>query len=243
MRFSAIVLCAFAVPLYSQDRVVDTNSNAWVMYFGDHAVSDRWGVHLEGQWRRHDAFADWQQLLLRPAVNYQLTENVLVTAGYAFVDTHRYGDFPAPFRFPEHRIFQQAVLRNRINDRLSLSHRYRLEQRFIGGRRSTPGEERGPRTWRYENRFRYMLRAATPLADDGDWYLALYDEIFVNFGRNVGQNFFDQNRAYLAVGRKTGGWGNLEVGYLNQIVQHRSGRVLESNHTFQVGWFSTLAFR
>src|SRR5690606_28439385 len=103
-------------------------------------VSERWGVHLEGQWRRHDGPLAPQQLLLRPGVNFQVNDAVMLTAGYAFVDTHRYGDFPAPARFPEHRVFQQAAVSHAVG-RTRLAHRYRLEQRYIG--QTSPGDS-GP---------------------------------------------------------------------------------------------------
>jgi hypothetical protein len=149
----------------------------------------------------------------------------------------------AAARFSEHRMFQQAVVRHRVGDRLDLSHRYRLEQRFIGSAATqTAGSPEG-RNWRYENCFRSMLRGTIPLRRGSDWYAALYDEIFVNFGRNVAANVFDQNRAYAAPGRKAGSWGRIEVGYMHQLVQQRSGRVLESNHTVQIAWFSTSPLR
>jgi hypothetical protein len=215
------------------------------MYFGDHAVSGGpWGVHLEGQWRRHDAGARWQQLLLRPGVNYQVNENLMLTAGYAFVDTFRYGEFPIAQRFPEHRIFQQAALKHPVG-RVGLQHRYRLEQRFLG-EVSVDGNVRRVNRWRHENRFRYMVRAVVPLrgptSAKGGWYLALYDEFFLNFGANVAANIFDQNRAYAAVGYGLRGDTRLEFGYMNQIAQQRNGRIFELNHTLQLAVFSTFPF-
>ena len=227
--------------LAAQQRVVDHNAHGWYMYFGDHPVSEKWGVHLEGQYRRHDVIRGWQQLLLRPGVNYTVSESVMLTAGYAFVNTHRYGDFPAAARFPEHRIFQQALVKHGIG-KVAISHRYRLEQRYIGEAAIGAGGEPEVQRYRYENRFRYMLRGVIPFGES-KYYLAAYDELFVNFGRNVASNVFDQNRAYLALGRKMGKPGNLELGYMNQIVQQRSGTVLESNHTVQIGWFSQFPFR
>ena len=79
-------------PALSQDRISTTNQHAWYSYFGDHPVSKRWELHLEGQWRRHDLGLKWQQLLLRQAVNFELNPSVVLTAGYGFVDTFRYGD-------------------------------------------------------------------------------------------------------------------------------------------------------
>jgi hypothetical protein len=63
-----------------------------------------------------------------------------------------------------------------------------------------------------------------------------------NFGKNVARNVFDQNRAYIALGRKFSHATNLEVGYLEQTVQRRDGLVFEHNHTLQVAIYSKLPF-
>jgi hypothetical protein len=209
---------------------VDNNANAWYMYFGDHAFGkSRWGAHLEGQWRRTDLGLKWQQLLLRPAVNYQLHPKVMLTAGYAFVDTHRYGDYPARERFPEHRLYQQAQINQRWKG-IDWQNRFRLEQRFIRGFAQ-----------RYENRVRYMLRANIPIAKS-KFYLGAYNEIFYNWGQDVAFNVFDQNRAYVALGRQMKKQTRWEIGFLEQTIQQRNGRVFEHNHTLQVAIFSRLPF-
>jgi len=228
-------------PAFSQNaqRISTVNANGWYNYFGDHAVSERWGVHLEGQWRRHDVITKWQQLLLRPGVNFSPNKNVMFTAGYAFVDTYPYGDFPVTHRFPEHRIFEQVILKHELG-KLGLQHRYRLEQRYLG-QKINPSDSRID-LWRYENRFRYMMRMNIPLGDEKKLYLGVYDEIMVNFGNNVASNLFDQNRAYAALGYSLGKNTKLEIGYLLQTLQQRSGRVIEYNNTFQLSIFSTVPF-
>ena len=224
----------------ASSRVSDVNTHAWFMYFGDHKVSAKWGVHLEGQLRRSDEGTAMQQLLLRPAVNYHLHPNVMLTAGYGYIRTYPYGDNPAATTFPEHRFYQQALIRQPLG-KVTLQHRYRLEQRFIGVTSpSTPGSSEVS-SWRAQDRFRYMVRADLPIK--GRWSMAAYDEFFVNFGRNLGPNQFDQNRAYVAVGYTTGKLGRLEVGYMNQYLAQRTGRVVETNHTVQVGFYSSFPFR
>lgn len=211
----------------------DHNANAWFMYFGDHPIAkSRFGVHLEGQWRRANLGLTWQQLLLRPAVNFQLHRRVTLTGGYGFIDTHRYGDFPAREKFLEHRIFEQANISQKFRG-LEFQNRLRLEQRHILGFAA-----------RYENRFRYMLRTSVPLpiGDRKTYYLGLYNEIFYNFGKNVAFNVFDQNRAYVALGRNLKRQTRVEVGFLEQTLQQRNGRVFEHNHTLQVGIYSRLPF-
>ena len=90
--------------------VSDHNANAWGMYFGDHKVSEKWGVHLEGQWRRANVGRNWQQLLVRPGVNYHVNKNLMLTVGYGYIRNYPYGEFPALTAFPEHRIYQQALV-------------------------------------------------------------------------------------------------------------------------------------
>jgi hypothetical protein len=234
------LLMASLSPVFA---ATDDNANGWYMYFGDHPIAkSRWGLHLEGQWRRADVALKWQQLLLRPGVNYQLNKKVLLTGGYGFIQTHRYGDFPVAAGFNEHRFFEQATITQRLAG-LDFQNRLRLEQRNIGTMTAQPDGSYRRTSWRYENRFRYMLRTNIPLKfAGGKYYLGLYDEIFFNFGKNVANNVFDQNRAYIALGRDVGHQTRIEFGFLEQTVQQRSGAVFEHNHTLQLAVYSKLPF-
>lgn len=224
-----------------------TNTNAWFMYFGNHKFSKSFGLHAEVQVRRNDVIQNWQQLLLRTGLDYY-TSQVRYTIGYAFVETYPYGEYPVAHAFPEHRMWQQALVSNGVG-RVKLSHRYRLEQRWLGN--SVTGEfENG----RYENRFRYMVRANIPLQgktiEPKKFYLGFYEEVFINFGNEVGYNIFDQNRLYGALGYHLGKIGRIEVGYLYQLIQQRrlllntipSKNIIENNHTIQVALISDISF-
>jgi len=226
--------------LAAQPRIHSDNFHGWWNYFGDHPIgSSRWGAHLEGQWRRHDVATQWQQLLIRPAVNYSIHPNITLTAGYGYIATSRYGDFPVGVPFPEHRVFQQAQVVQKLG-KVNTLHRYRLEQRELGEVAAGPTGERRLTGWRHENRFRYMYRALIPLK--GKWSIALYDEIFVNFGKNVAANTFDQNRAYAALAYILPKKSRLEIGFMEQSLQQRNGRIIENNHTLMVSIFSAMPF-
>ena len=224
------LLCAASIsPLFADDH--DSNGNVWLNYVGDHPIlGTKWGVHLEAQIRRAEMGDDWQQLLLRPGVKYQLTEATSVTVGYAFVETHRYGDFPALRDFPEHRFWQQ-VQHNRKWMGLDWTHRVRLEQRWIGEMEQDAEGDWDVANWRFENRIRYMLRATFPITPSKDTYLALSNEVFLNFGSNVDGNEFDQNRAFIGIGHKFNATTRLEVGFMEQTLQRRGGKIWEHNHT------------
>ncbi len=80
--------------------------------------------------------------------------------------------------------------------------------------------------------------------------MAAYDEVFINFGKGVRYNLFDQNRAYAALGFHLGKVGKVECGFLYQVVQQgsllQSGtdyfNKIENNFTFQLSLFSELSF-
>ncbi|GGK59694.1 DUF2490 domain-containing protein [Rufibacter glacialis] len=228
----------FSETFAQNNRRHDTNYNGWFMYFGTHKLTDKWGLHTEFQLRRYQVVSHPQQFLPRVALTYSLSDRASVAAGYAYVRTYPYGDNPAREAFPEQRTYQQLQLRDQQGIFI-LQHRFRLEQRWI----KFPGAE----DYTYLNRARYQFRATLPLQgatlEDKEFYLGLYDEVFVNFGPNVTQNIFDQNRAYAAVGYRFHKDATLEVGYLHQHVAQRNGIWFESNHTLQVGLTYNLDFR
>lgn len=231
----------------SETRVNTSNFNAWVVYNGQHFITGKLGLHAEVQIRRNNGFNQWQQLLLRPGVFYKINKNLLATAGYAYVETYPYGDIPiAKVAFPEHRVWQQVQL-TQPTGAVDIVNRLRLEERFFGD--ASVGTFTNVR---YENRFRYMLRAAIPLTKNADkatrLYLPVYDEVFIAFGKNVKYNTFDQNRFGAGLGWDAGKLGKVEVGYLYQYVQQRNltanlQQVVENNHSLSVTFYSVLPFR
>lgn len=236
-RFLLGVLLASIIShsLHAADHT-ESNQNLWLNYVGDHPFypGSKWGLHLESQFRRADYGEHWQQLLLRTGLNYQISPSISLSAGYAHVQTYPYGDILIPQDFPENRLYEQIAYTQKALG-LEWSHRLRLEQRRIGEVSAANGDLQN---WRYENRVRYMLRTAMPLSGDKKWYLAVWDELFFNFGTNVLRNYFDQNRAFIGVGRHLNDTTRLEIGFMEQTVQRRGGNVWENNHTVTI-WLTS----
>ena len=115
---------------------------------------------------------------------------------------------------------EQVTVQQRVGQ-LDLSHRYRLEQRWIG--KFAKAESTSPESYTYMNRFRHMLRAQMPLQgptlDNREFYAAASDEVFIGFGKNVQENIFDQNRLYLLAGYQFSKHFRLEGGYFQQVLQ------------------------
>lgn len=215
------------------------------MYFGNHSFSKKFGMHAEVQWRRHDVILQPQQLLLRGGLNFYSGTNSFFTLGYAYVETYPYGELPSPITFPEHRLWQQLQVKSALK-RIEMICRFRLEQRYVHApvlNLNTVKFETGDAV--YTNRFRLLTRFSVPLNKkeivDHALYLSAYDELFINFGKNVGMNVFDQNRAYLALGYKFPFIGRVELGYLYQTIIKSDGIRIENNHTLQISITNNLS--
>ncbi|MCX6317295.1 MAG: DUF2490 domain-containing protein [Bacteroidetes bacterium] len=232
-----LVLSGFICNTISaQNNRINTNERiGWYNYFGTFKVSKKFSLHTEYQWRRADYITNWQQSLLRVGVNYQLNPRVLVRVGYAWIETFPYGEIPINGLgkdFTEHRIFEMVQLSHKEGI-IDLSHRFMLEQRFVG--RYSAANLNKEDEFPLLHRMRYMLRLQAPLKGkeikDKTPYIACYDEVFIGFGKNVNANIFDQNRIGLLLGYRFNKNVRLEGGYLNQTIQF--GRQINGRNVFQ----------
>jgi hypothetical protein len=216
-------------------RIVDFNYIGWYNAFLTKKINKKWSAHIEYQWRRNNVITDWQQSLLRAGVNYRVNKKLMFRVGYAWIETFPYGDIPlqaAGKTFTEHRSFQAIFLDDTLHS-LDIQHRFMLEQRWVG-RYLNPGISVED-DYVFVNRLRYMLRLQIPIGkkrmEDRTFYAAFYDEIFIQFGNNVQENIFDQNRVSGLLGYRINKTFRLEAGYLFQSVL--LGREIKGNNVLQ----------
>lgn len=216
-------------------RLNDHNQIGWINYFGTFKIADKFSLHSEYQLRRDNYVSDKQQGLLRLGLNYQTNPKLQLRLGYAWIETYPYGDYAINGLgkdFTEHRVFQMATLNDKIS-KFEISHRFMLEQRFIG--RYTKPELTIEDDYLLLNRFRYMFRIQMPLIGteikNKTPYIAAYDELFIGFGKNVNENVFDQNRIGVLLGYRFDTNFRIEAGYLNQTLQ--LGREINQRNVFQ----------
>lgn len=247
-KFSLLLLFSlFTFTSFSQEaRLNDPNFINWLAYTGSIKLNPKVTIHTEFQWRRTDGLKNGQQELYRTGINYSLRKDVNLIAGYAFAQTYSYGDFPAAFAFPEHRLFEQVFIKNPIG-KVDVSHRFMLEQRFVGSVSLQNGVQKTD--FNYLNRMRYRAKVEIPLQKDkstSKLSLILQDEIFIGWGENIGANIFDQNRIGVLLGYQLNKLVKLETGYINQtlqqgkrinnkpVYQHNNGFLLAANFSFDL---------
>ncbi|MCE2710975.1 MAG: DUF2490 domain-containing protein [Cryomorphaceae bacterium] len=241
-----IFIFLFLFSSVSAQKEFANSTNAWVMYFGNHRLSERWGLHTEYQWRRADFFNDWQQSLLRLGVDYYAKNGSQLTGGYAFIRTYQYGEQPVANTFNEHRIWEQLILKSKAG-RLDFQHRYRLEQRFLENWVKDASGDYNLDGFLFRQRVRYRLLVTMPISRkemaDKTLFISVYDEPFLGFGKGIGKNILDQNRLYLALGWRFNSNFNIQFGYLNQFIAKKDGIQAERNHTLQLGLTYNLDLR
>lgn len=232
-----LAACTFfsTVARAQNNRLNTQNAIGWYNCFGTLKLSGKTSLHTEYQWRRDHLILNWQQSLLRVGVNYALTPRVLFRAGYAWVETFAYGELPINGmgrNFTEHRIYEMVQLSHK-EERVDFTHRFMLEQRFIG--RYASANAAAENAYPFANRLRYMVRLQVPLKGkemgERTPYAAAYDEVFIGFGKNVNANVFDQNRLAILLGYTFNKRIKIEGGYLNQILQ--LGRQVNGLNVFQ----------
>ena len=130
--FTVLLILVSSKLCFSQEqRLADHNTLGWFVYTGTFKIKPKLAIHTDYQWRRVNTVKNWQQGLFRAGINYAVHKDVSLNAGYAFAETFPYGDYPNANAFPEHRIFEQVVLKQAIA-KIELSHRFTVEQRFVG---------------------------------------------------------------------------------------------------------------
>jgi hypothetical protein len=240
--FSLWVILSIVIsnsPIFAQSIRREVNQfNSWYVFSGTHQVYRNFSLFTDAQIRRSGLIRNGQQLLLRTAIDYKLSDQISVAGGYAYVETYPYGEQPTLHQFNEHRLFEQLILKSK-SGRLNFNHRYRLEQRFL--ERYVLGMDdkiiKGDNF--YLNRFRYRLLCNIPLnkssMENNTVFLSCTNEMFVNFGKEARFNLFDQNRAFIGMGYQINTNSNITLGYLNHRLIKSNGIDVEQNHTLQLG--------
>lgn len=220
------LITAFCAPTFVTAQVDEDQLGAWYMYFFNApAKVGQWGLQGDVQWRNWDLGGDLEQLLIRGGATWRpVAKDVLLTVGYANVTSGEFGASDATSG--ERRVYQEALLPQRVGKRFYLRHRFRYEQRWVDGQD-------------FRTRYRYAIFVNVPLNREdlgaGAWYLSLYNEIFINGQRDIGDDrtveLFDRNRLYAAIGYSLSGKLRLQGGYMQQQTDSvRKGQLQLSLH-------------
>jgi|GEM_PF-2193048 len=224
----------------------EASDSIWVSYVGDHPISDRWELHLEGYgaWVDPDHHRDF--FFVRPGVRRKFPHDFssLLSYGYFSFSPSRTG---ATVSLSEHRLSQDVQWSHRLfgssRDKPTLSHRLRYEERF----RSSESSKSQQTQWNFRQRARYRMTFRLPLREHPDrpWpsYASVYNETFINLKPLGNARVLSQNSTSAALGWHLSKHFDFELGYLHQYVPSPSGIIGVHNHIATMTLFSRLPLR
>lgn len=223
-----LLLAIIFVSFSAKSQTSHDDLGAWYQYFWNTKFREsKFGIKGDVQYRNWQIIGDFQQFILRGGINYKATSNLGFTLGYSYFSSGEYGE--STQTVSENRIFQDMDLSQKIGNRIYISHRFRLEERWI--------EDQDFRT-----RFRYLFAINIPLNSQtiqkNTVYLSAFDEVFLNGQKDIGNHqkvkIFDRNWLYAGIGYALKDNFKFQLGFLNQATPSADNNnlVLTIHHSF-----------
>lgn len=209
----------------NSNNYIEDDFGYWTPIYLNVPITDKVRGQFEVNPRIQENGADFNQLLIRPSIGYNLSKNWSIWQGYAWITNY------IPSFISEQRIWQQLLYEKQFErfPKLSLTNRFRTEERFIQRVSGAPF------------RIRNMLRLQYALDKNKKWSFVLFDEPFINLSSHNGgpQSGIDQNRLFVGVNRKFNAHVNAEAGYLMQYINIPNSGVDKLNHNILVNFYFT----
>lgn len=184
-----------------------SDTGYWLNYNLRLNFTEKIGTHIDLNLRNYEFFHDLEQGLIRGFLYYNIpAQKLQLAAGAAWSHAERFKNEGPSKSVSEERRLHQQVLFNTIYGRVSINHRYRIEERFFSDNSNL--------------RFRYQVNLQLPLnkksLETGAVYLLIMDEIFLNDISPV----FDRNRLLCSTGYVISPLLRVEAGMLWQMYEN-----------------------
>jgi hypothetical protein len=249
IKISNLLSCLFFLFLFpfkemnAQTKQTDNINQIWAGYFNQTRFTNKLGMWSDVHLRTKEKFAtNFSTAIIRLGLTYYINDVTKLTLGYAFVN-----QFPADahkkISQPEHRPWQQLQWHTKYGKNRMMQS-FRLEQRY---RRRILNDSTLANTSSFNWKLRYNFWYEMPLSKKGivpkAWSLIANDELHINFGKQIINNYFDQNRFFLGVKYQFNPQNNLQFGYSNVFVQTAAGNKYRNINAARVFFFQNLDLR
>jgi hypothetical protein len=223
---STIVVFLFLVTtstrLLGQKSTINQNLY-WLRYYNQFTLNKKFVWHNELEERRFFDKNRLNNLIIHSRLHYNLKPNTEIAIGLTYsLQNPQNPNSTSNLIIPEIRPVQEFNYTMRINNKLSLQQRLRIDERFI---RKNDGEKLLD-GYNFNFRFRLRFQLIYKLKEEknkNQTTLKIADELMINAGKDIVYNQFDQNRIYIGIQQKLNKNVALELGYLKLHQQKASG--------------------
>jgi hypothetical protein len=230
------VVCILSATSYAQTKTFEHRKMTWLGYFSQLRFTEHSGLWVDLHLRLNDNFVnEVHTTIARFGYTYYISDKTRLTAGYAFQSQPGHNGAATVL---EHRPWQQIQWLEK-KPRFSMMQWVRLEQRF---RKIGDGD--------YDflsHRIRYNISFSIPIGKKEMGpktpFLFTNNEVFINAGKNIVNNYFDQNRFFVGLGYQFTLHLNAQLGYMNVFQQLPAGNKYVDTDAIRLFIFHNFDFR
>lgn len=215
----------------------------WLGYMNQTRLSNKWGLWADLHLRtKEELVNNFSQSIVRLGLTYYVNDVTKLTAGYAYISIYP-ADAHKKITQPEHRPWQQIQWHTKYGKKRMMQW-FRLEERY---RRKILNDSTLADGSNFNFRMRYNIWYDIPLSKKGivpnSLSLVVNDEVHVNFGKQIVNNYFDQNRFFVGLKYQVNEHSNLQFGYMNLFQQLSAAGKYRSISAARLFYFQNLDLR
>lgn len=173
------------------------HSSSWNTLTVKAHFNEKLFIKNEFNFRRTNFLQDWEQIVLRPSVQYKLENGLTAAIGYSHIQNYSYSNFSSPIDFKENNLWQQFFIKQTFKH-FDISHRIRFEERFkenIG----EVNENSIITDTEYSGRLRYRFIVTVPILKKQNISAIAYDEVFLDFEKGLQPKNLNQNWIFIGL--------------------------------------------
>tara|TARA_R110002049_G_scaffold209020_2_gene379589 strand:- start:7883 stop:8635 length:753 start_codon:yes stop_codon:yes gene_type:complete len=221
-KMKNILLCIFTlftiVPVTAQE-VVDNDLRTWLTLLNRLTINEKWSVTNEVHERTNQFFSEQGQFLVRPSIDYHLTENAEFSFGYSYIHMSPANDDIIQLDNYEHNVWEQLNFKFYVG-KFEIQNRLRQEHRWVGNL-SNNGSENLVDGTNYSNRFRFRLTISRDIYEFKNkktrLFVNAFDELWINQNSRLLPTEFTRNWLYVGAGITFDKNTKLQLGYMGQF--------------------------
>lgn len=214
---------------------------SWWDYLNQNRYSEKWGSWLDVQLKLIDGYTSVKNAGEYTAgASYFANPHFKYTAAFTYVDAYPNAA----------HVTHTAELRPWAMVQLNTSNHYskwlqwlRVEERF----KETVEDKLATGSFDASTRVRYYMLAQFPLSkhkyEKGSFSFVTSEELYLNFGKNIVYNTFDQNRFFIGFYYYMNKANILQLGYTNLYQKYNAPDKYLKSDVLRVSVFNTIDFR
>ncbi|MDT0556187.1 DUF2490 domain-containing protein [Patiriisocius hiemis] len=213
-----------------------THSSSWNTITVKANLNEKLFLKTEFNFRRTNFLQDWEQIVLRPSIQYKLDDALTAAVGYTNIQNYSYAAFSTPINTRENNLWQQLFLKQDVKY-FDISHRIRFEERFqeqvgsVDNLSAISGTD-------YSGRLRYRFIVTVPILIQQDISVVAYDEVFLDFEKGLQPKNLNQNWIFIGFRFRESEHITITSGYHNINISRDNFTI--TNHVWETSLIYTL---